>query len=70
MGTSDQAVPATMTVNEAAALYGLSRGAAYRACRSYLATDGAEGIPCIRIGKRIVVPSAAVRRQLGLDEAA
>lgn len=60
----------TMTVDEAASIYGLSRGSTYQACREYLRTDGASGIPCIRIGKRIVVSTSAVRRQLGLDDAA
>lgn len=59
----------TMSVEDAATLYGLSRGSAYRACRQYLTSGGAEGIPCIRIGKRIVVSTAAVRRHLEIDAA-
>ena len=52
----------TMTVwPEAARALGLSRSAAY---------DGvARGdIPSIRVGRRIVVPTAALRRLLQLDE--
>ena len=57
----------TITVEAAGEAYGLSRASAYRACNLYLRTDGSEGIPCIRVGGRIVVPTAAVRRHLGLD---
>ena len=51
-----------MTVDEAGALLGLSRGSAYAAA--------ARGeIPTIRIGRRLLVPTAALRRLLGLDAA-
>lgn len=53
----------TVTVEEAAALLGLSRNGAYNAVR--------EGqIPSIRIGKRIIVPTSALRAMLGIGEAA
>jgi excisionase family DNA binding protein len=50
----------TLSVEEAGALLGISRGAAYEGVR-------AGEIPSIRIGRRIVVPTAAVRRMLQLD---
>lgn len=51
----------TVTVDQAAALLGLSRNGAYNAIR--------EGeIPHIRIGRAIRVPSAQLRKMLGLDE--
>jgi excisionase family DNA binding protein len=50
----------TITVEEAAALLGLSRGGAYNAVR-----EGS--IPSIRIGRCIRVPSAQLRKMLGLD---
>jgi len=40
---------ATLTVEEAAAILGISRGTAYEACRS-------GEIPSLRFGRRIVVP--------------
>jgi excisionase family DNA binding protein len=50
----------TVTVEEAAALLGLSRNGAYNAVR--------EGdIPSIRLGRAIRVPSAALRQMLGLE---
>ncbi|MBS1836221.1 MAG: helix-turn-helix domain-containing protein [Actinobacteria bacterium] len=59
-------VPA-LTVDEAADFYGIGRAAAYAGCNTYLATDGAEGIPCIRVGRFIRVPTAAMRVHLGID---
>jgi excisionase family DNA binding protein len=52
----------TITVEESAALLGLSRNGAYNAIR--------EGeIPSIRIGRSIRVPCAALRKMLGYEEA-
>lgn len=50
----------TMNVEEAGPYYGLSRVSAYAAVNR-------GDIPSIRVGRRILVPTAAVRRQLGLD---
>jgi excisionase family DNA binding protein len=46
-----------MTVEEAAAVLGISRGLAYQAAR-----DGS--IPTIRIGRRLVVPRRALEKLL------
>ena len=56
----DPAEQPTMTVEEAGDALGVSRASAYEGVRS-----GA--IPSIRVGRRIVVPTAKVRRMLGLD---
>jgi excisionase family DNA binding protein len=56
----DPAVRPTMQVDDVAAALGLSRAAAYNGVQS-------GEIPSIRIGRRIVVPTAAVRRMLQLD---
>ena len=45
------------TVAEAAALLGLSRNAAYAGCRT-------GQIPCLRIGKRLLVPQVQLERLL------
>jgi excisionase family DNA binding protein len=53
------------SVEEAADLLGISRAKAYAACR--------EGtIPCLRFGKRVIVPAAPFEQMLGrkLDEVA
>jgi len=51
----------TMVVEEAAYWLGISRGQGYEAARR-------GEIPSIRLGRRLVVPTAPLRRMLGLDE--
>ena len=51
---------ATMTVEQAGVLLGVSRRAAYRAA-------AAGHIPTIRLGRRILIPTAHLHRMLGLD---
>lgn len=51
----------TMTVEDAGEALGISRGSAYEAARS-------GDLPTIRIGRRLVVPTAALRRMLMLDD--
>ena len=62
-GTATE-LPATLTIPEAAQLLGVSRSAGYRA-----ATRGE--IPTIRIGRRLLVPTARLYAMLGwpLDDA-
>lgn len=52
----------TLTVTEAAHILGIGRSAAYEAARS-------GQIPTIRIGKRIIVPLAALERMLETPKA-
>jgi hypothetical protein len=49
-----------LTVEEAARVLRIGRTAAYLAAKRYRETDGAEGLPCIRVGGSLRVP----RRQL------
>lgn len=56
----DPAVQPTMKVEAAARAIGISRGPAYEAVKT-------GELPSIKIGKRIVVPTAVVRRMLQLD---
>lgn len=51
----------TMTVEQAGKLLGISRRSAYRAAAS-------GDIPTIRLGHRILVPTARLHRMLGLNE--
>jgi excisionase family DNA binding protein len=53
----DEAVRRTLTVEEAAAILGISRGAAYQAAKQ-------GELPTIRIGRRLLVPIAAIDRML------
>jgi len=48
----------TLTVEEAGRLLGISRNSAYEAARR-------GELPAIRIGKRLIVPRAALERLLG-----
>jgi hypothetical protein len=52
----------TVTIEEGAPFIGVSRGPAYAAART-------GEIPTLRIGKRLLVPVAALRRLLGEFEA-
>lgn len=53
--------PATMTVEEAGELLGLSRSSAYRAA--------ARGeLPTLRFGRRLIVPTRRLLALLGYDE--
>lgn len=56
--TAQQPTPATMTIPETAVLLGISRSAAYRAV-----TRGE--IPSVRIGRRLLVPTAKLYTILG-----
>lgn len=52
--------PATMTVEDAGRLLGISRRAAYRAA-------AAGYLPVIRFGRRILVPTARLHQMLGIQ---
>lgn len=56
----DPAVEPTMNVERVAAAFHISRAKAYEAVKT-------GDIPSIKLGRRLVVPTAAVRRMLQLD---
>ncbi len=56
---TDHEHPATLTVEQAGALLGISRRSAYRAA-------AAGDIPTIRLGRRILVPTAMLYQMLGI----
>jgi excisionase family DNA binding protein len=49
----------TMTITEAAKVLGIGRNNAYAAARN------GDDIPTIKIGKRILVPTAPLKKMLG-----
>jgi excisionase family DNA binding protein len=59
--TATASGPLTLTVEEAGRLLGISRGAAYRAA-------ACGQIPTIRLGRRLLVPTARLHQLLGLTE--
>ena len=63
MLTLDPATKPTISVDEFASVAGISRSSAFAAVHS-------GEVPSLRFGKRIRIPTAAVRRMLELDGAA
>ena len=57
--------PDFLTIEQAAAILRIGRTAAYALARRYVATDGAEGLPVIRIGRQLRVPRAQLERWHG-----
>lgn len=57
-------------VEEAAEILRISRSSAYEMANAWLRSDGAHGLPCVRLGRRIVVPRAAIDNwaRLGSDQ--
>ncbi len=55
-----QSLPLTLTVEEAGELLGISRQSAYRAA-------SAGQLPVIRIGRRLIVPTAELLGLLGVQ---
>jgi hypothetical protein len=61
MQTSDTEV---LTIEEAAEVLRISRGAAYALARRWRETGGCEGIPCLQLGRTLRVPSGALYAML------
>ncbi len=53
---------AFLRVREAAVILGISNSAAYELANVWLATDGRTGLPAVRMGRRILIPRAAINR--------
>jgi hypothetical protein len=58
-------VPDLLTVMEAAGVLRVGRTTAYDQVGKYLATDGADGMPCIRVGGQLRVPRVLFEEWLG-----
>ena len=57
--------PDFLTVTEAAKILRLGRTAAYELAARFEATDGAEGLPVIRMGRQFRVPRARLEAMAG-----
>jgi len=62
--------PAVLTVEEAARVLRIGRSAAYEQARRFIATGGAEGLPALRLGRRLRVPREALNRMLAIGSEA
>jgi hypothetical protein len=51
-----------LRVEEAARLLRISRTSAYVLANRWLDTDGVEGLPAVRVGRSIRIPTVAVER--------
>lgn len=51
-----------MTVQEAAHVLGIGEALAYRMANEFLNNGGASGIPCVRLGRRLLVSSRGLAR--------
>lgn len=60
MPTRPDSAPEFLTVPEAAAMLRLGRTQAYELTRIYRATQGTAGLPVNAIGRRLIVPRAAL----------
>jgi excisionase family DNA binding protein len=60
-------LPEVLTIEEAAKVLRIGRGAAYALARQYLATDGREGLPVVRLGRSLRVPRAKLLALLEAD---
>jgi excisionase family DNA binding protein len=52
--------PLFYRVEEAAEILRISRSTAYEMANTWLRTNGTDGLPCIRLGRRLVVPRAVI----------
>ncbi len=60
-------LPEVLTIEEAAKVLRIGRGAAYALARKYLATDGREGLPVVPLGRSRRVPRAGLLRLLDVE---
>lgn len=60
-------LPDVLTIEEAAAVLRIGKGAAYQLAHQYLWSGGEEGLPVFRLGRRMRVPKTAIERLLASE---
>lgn len=63
--TAIDSLPLMLTVEEAAQVCRIGRSVAYEQARIYLDSDGAHGLPVVRLGRALRVPRQALARLVG-----
>ena len=58
-------LPVFLTVDEAAAVLRIGRTSAYVHCHEWLDSGGQSGLPCVKVGRQLRVPRAALVRMAG-----
>ena len=66
----DPEEPVVLTVEEAARVLRIGRSAAYEQARRFIESGGAEGLPVVRLGRRLRVPRKALARLLAMTSEA
>ena len=61
----DERPPDLLTVEEAGAVLRIGRSKAYELAREFLATNGASGMPVLRLAKQFRVPRVAFEQWIG-----
>jgi excisionase family DNA binding protein len=59
-------LPEVLTVEEAAAILRIGRGAAYELARQWRESGGRHGLPVVTLGRSLRVPRDALRRLLDI----
>lgn len=59
-------LPEVLTVEEAASVLRISRGAAYELARQWRESDGRHGLPVVTLGRSLRVPRHALQRFLDI----
>jgi excisionase family DNA binding protein len=60
-------LPEVLTVEEAAKVLRIGRGAAYALARQWLDSGGRQGLPVVRLGRSLRVPRAGLLRLLDVS---
>ncbi len=60
-------LPEVLTIEEAAKVLRIGRGAAYALARQWLDSGGRQGLPVVRLGRSLRVPRAGLLRLLDVS---
>jgi hypothetical protein len=61
----ERQLPDFLTIEEAAAILRIGRTSAYALARRFLASDGEDGLPVVRLGHQLRVPRHRLEQLLG-----